>query len=173
MHKGTTYLIKRDKCFAVPTASIMESPSEIKFQVSKVNQLDAYTTRMFGDLLPGHGAINPLDCEFNRKQTEIKAITEVGFLWPVAGWSLSSVPGFEPSTPATYIDQKIPAPYLARVPPGTTSNDLLFKTRNLQTPDVVDSVHLSTDLYHSTLVRSRFFIELNSFSNRLQREHEW
>ena len=174
MHKGTAYLIKRDKCFVVPIDTMMESPSGIRFKVIKVNEQDAYTTRIFGEVLPGHGTLNPEESNFNKKTAEIKAITEVGFLWPVAGWNVVSVPGFDSSTEqATYIDQKIPSPYRARLRPGTTSNDLLFKERDLLTPDVVDSVHLSTDLYHSTLIQSRFFIDLNSFSNCLERELEW
>ncbi len=81
------------------------------------------------------------------KKAEIEAIESVGFLWPIAGWDIISVPDFEPSQPQpTYLDQHIPAPYCARMREGTSSDDLLFGEHNFPAADKNNSTLLPTEL---------------------------
>ncbi len=169
-HRVTAYLIKQDKAFVLPLNSVMESPSGIKFKVTKVEAIDIYVMRIFGALLDDRVDIDPADNDGNRKRAEIEVNNSVEFLWPTAGWDVVNVPGFKACQEIKYVDQYIPAPFRARVKSEATCDDLLFRKREFAEMDDNDARVLTTDKYHSTILRARSFIDLQTFSRYMEEE---
>jgi len=49
-----------------------------------------------------------------------------GFLWPLIGWEIITMPGFGERPPMTYQRQGIPSPRLAHVKAEASVSDIVF-----------------------------------------------
>jgi hypothetical protein len=102
-----------------------------------------------------------------------KTIKTSGFLWPAVGLMVVRVPHVDICRAHTYVDNYIPAPFLARISHGVSMDDLLFKPRNLLDESHANGRILTTREHCDQFKRMRDIIDLASFMQDLKEVHRW
>ena len=132
MQRGTAALMKRMKCFELPTRTVMSSPSGIHFRVRATDRVDAYTIIIHGTVLPVRDTVTTLNVDdVTERQSELEKTNTEGFLWPTCGWDVLHIGQLDLCHEPEYVGQYITAPYHARVSVDKTMDSLLFAPRRL------------------------------------------
>ena len=92
-HIGMAFMICKDKPIYLPNGTMIKSSSGYLFNIVSCETVSLVKWHVKGAIIDGHSIDRT---RLNKiKLSEITAI-ERGFLWPMIGWEVIKIPGFQP-----------------------------------------------------------------------------
>ena len=83
-------ITKSNKSFDLPGGAVMKSPARLRCLVWLTEQVDAYTSVIYGVILPNQVILSNTDDELTLGMRSVKKkIEEDGFLWQPVDWDVT------------------------------------------------------------------------------------
>ena len=119
---------------------MMEYPHSVRFKVSTCTFNDIYSYEIKGIVIDK----SDVGSQCGHKTSKINRI-KGGFLWPLIGWDIISMPGFGKDVEMTYVNQEVPGPQKAWVEKGVGIADIILDKCRPTTEPLADDGPMRTE----------------------------